>query len=296
MQDDEVTRSAQPPDGPPAACSDPASRYYYYLRFSAGQRSLHGFLIVTFLGLAMTGLTLRFSNTPMASSFAGAIGGFVAILFFHKLCAVVLTLAFLIHVGTMAYRIFVRKEYKYLWGPDSMVPRLKDFQDFFGHIKWFLFRGPKPEFDRYAYWDKVDYWAVFWGMAVIGLSGYAMWFAPLAARLIPGSWLNVALLIHGEEALLAVGFIFTIHIFNTDLRPGKFPMDTVIFTGRLTEKELKEHHPLEYQRLVESGELEKLRAEPPPPWLRTFAYVFGAGAILIGVITIVLIAVTLFRE
>jgi cytochrome b subunit of formate dehydrogenase len=142
----------------------------------------------------------------------------------------------------------------------------------------------------------VDYWAVFWGMAIIGLSGYAMWFAPFAARFIPGWWLDIALLIHGEEALLAVGFIFTIHFFNEHLRPDKFPMDTVIFTGRLTENELKEQHPVEYQRLVETGELEKLRTKAPPRWLRTFGVAFGTSAILIGFITIILTVVAFVRE
>lgn len=285
----------------PASLSDsvPVSRdsgERHYARFSLAQRYLHGFLAGTFLGLAMTGLPLRFSSSHLAVAFAHAVGGFGTILFFHLFCAVVLTITFLIHVGNLCYRIVARKEYSLLWGPNSMVPRLKDIQDFVAQIKWFLFRGPKPRFDRYAYWDKVDYWAVFWGMAIIGFSGYAMWFAPFFARFIPGSWLNIALLIHGEEALLAVGFIFTIHFFNTHLRPDSFPMDMVIFTGRQTEEELKNRHPEEYRRLVESGELEKLRMEPPPRWLNNFGRLFGTTAILVGLVMITLTVVAFIKE
>jgi cytochrome b subunit of formate dehydrogenase len=268
----------------------------HYVRFSVAQRYLHGFLAGTFLGLAITGLTLRFSSAHTAIAFAHAVGGFGTILFFHLFCAVVLTIAFLIHVGNLGYRIAARKEYSLLWGPSSMVPRLKDIQDFAAQVKWFLFRGPKPQFDRYAYWDKVDYWAVFWGMAIIGFSGYAMWFAPFFARFMPGSWLNIALLIHGEEALLAVGFIFTIHFFNTHLRPDNFPMDMVIFTGRQTEEEFKSRHPVEYKRLVESGELEKLRVEPPPRWLNNFGRLFGTTAILVGLVMIALTVVAFVKE
>lgn len=268
----------------------------HYTRFSLPQRYLHGFLAVTFLGLAMTGLPLRFSSTRLAQGFAHLVGGFGTVLFFHEFCALVLTIAFLIHVANLVYRIIARKEYGLLWGPNSMVPRLKDIQDFIGNVKWFVFRGPKPKLDRYAYWDKVDYWAVFWGMAIIGLSGYAMWFAPFFAKFIPGSWLNIALLIHGEEALLAVGFIFTIHFFNTHLRPGNFPMDLVIFTGRLTEEELKEKHPEEYRRLVERGELEKLRVEAPPRWLRNFGWIFGTAAVLIGFVIITMTVVAFVKE
>ena len=134
-------------------------------------------------------------------------------------------------------------------------------------------------------------------MAIIGLSGYAMWFAPFFARLIPGSWLNIALLIHGEEAILAVGFIFTIHFFNTHLRPDNFPMDMVIFTGRQTEEELKHRHPEEYRQLVESGKLEKLRVDPPPRWLRNFGWHFRrASAIFIGLVFLALMVVAFVKD
>lgn len=278
------------------ALSIPDSGDRYYARFSVPQRYLHGIIAVTFLGLALTGLTLRFSSTPVALAFARAVGGFSTILFFHLLNAVVMTIVFLMHLANVAYRVVTRKEYGLLWGPNSMVPRLKDIQDFVGNLKWFLFLGPKPKMDRYAYWDKFDYWAVFWGMAIIGFSGYAMWFAPFFARLIPGSWLNIALLIHGEEALLAVGFIFTIHFFNTHLRPGNFPMDEAIFNGRLTEKEFRHNHPEEYKRLVESSELEKLRREPPPRWLRNFAWTFGGALVLTGFVLIALTIVAFVKE
>ena len=268
----------------------------YYVRFSFAQRCLHGALVSTFLGLAFTGLPLRFSTAPSMQNLARAVGGFGAILFFHKFCAVVLTAAFLTHLAHIAYRVVARREWGLLWGPDSMVPRWKDLQDFYGNLKWFVHLGPKPRLDRYAYWDKVDYWAVFWGMGIIGLTGYSMWFGSFFARFIPGSWLNIALLVHGEEAILAVGFIFTIHFFNTHLRPENFPMDITIFTGRLTEEELKRIHPEEYERLVKTGGLEAIAAERPPRWLNNFARLIGATAVLAGVIMLGLMAVAFIKE
>ena len=288
-----LDRPAAAPDGVPAWHGEQPR---YYQRFSLPQRYLHGFLAVTFLGLAMTGLILRFSTAPWAAFLARAVGGFGAILFFHLFSAVVMTAAFLIHVANLVYRIVARREFSLLWGSSSLVPNLKDIQDFIAQMRWFFWRGPKPKFDRYAYWDKVDYWAVFWGMGIIGFSGYAMWFAPFFARFIPGSWLNIALLIHGEEAILAVGFIFTIHFFNTHLRPGNFPMDLVIFNGRQSEEELKHRHPEEYKRLVESGELEKLRVEAPPRWLQNFGRAFGTTAILVGFVFLGLMIVAFVKE
>jgi hypothetical protein len=100
---------------------------------------------------------------------------------------------------------------------------------------------------------------------------------------------NVALLVHGEEALLAVGFIFTMHFFNGHLRPEKFPMDTVIFTGRVPVEELRDERPDEYARLVQTGQLDALRVDPAPPWLLTLGRTIGAVAITIGLLIVGLI-------
>ena len=268
----------------------------YYRRFTIGQRYLHGFLAATFLACAVTGLTLRFSQTGWASAFARSIGGFGAVRFFHLFNALVMTVAFLAHVFQILYRIIVRKEYGLLWGPNSLVPSLKDFQDLIAQFKWFFFRGPRPNFGRYAYWERIDYWGVFWGMAIIGISGYAMWFAPTFAKILPGWSLNVALLLHGEEAILAMGWIFIIHFFNTHLRPESFPMDLVIFSGSVTEEELKIRHPEEYRRLVESGELEKLRVPPPARWVKNFGWGFGSVAVATGLIFVTLMIVAFIKE
>jgi cytochrome b subunit of formate dehydrogenase len=267
----------------------------YYTRFTPGQRIAHAVLMLAFLGLAGTGLPLRFSSTPWSAAFARIVGGFSAILFLHKFFAVVLSIDFLGHLADIGYRVFVRKEKGLLWGPSSMVPNLKDLKDLWGQFRWFLFLGPKPVFDRYTYWEKVDYWAVFWGMAIIGFSGYAMWFKSLFARLVPGSWLNVALLIHGEEALLAVGYIFVIHFFNEHLRPHNFPMDITVFTGMHTEEEFQERHPAEYARAAETGELEQMRVEAAHPWAVRTSRFLGGLAVLIGVLLIVLTVEAVLR-
>jgi cytochrome b subunit of formate dehydrogenase len=254
----------------------------YYSRFSPIERYLHVVLIATFLGLAMTGMPLRFSDAGWAVRFSHMVGGFAAILFFHKLCAVTLTAVFLIHVGNVVHRGVIKREKGIFWGPSSMVPQPRDFRDLFAHLRWFLWLGPRPKFDHFAYWEKFDYWAVFWGMAIIGFSGYAMWFPRLFARFFPGSALNVLLLLHGEEALLAIWFIFTVHFFNTHLRPDSFPMDLVIFTGRLTEEELKKKHPAEYQRLQQKGMLQAAQAGEPVQRLKVFGRVVGILAVSTG--------------
>jgi cytochrome b subunit of formate dehydrogenase len=180
----------------------------YFVRFTRQQRYMHAALFTSFLGLAATGLVMRFSESFWARKFAAGVGGFGAILFLHKLCAIVLTIAFLIHVKEVFQRGLLRREKGIFWGSTSMVANWKDVKDLFGHMRWFLGLGPKPQFERYAYWEKFDYWAVFWGMIIIGFSGYAMWFAPFFAHFLPGWALNAVLIIHSEEGLLAILFIF----------------------------------------------------------------------------------------
>src|ERR1035437_2513076 len=215
-------------------------------------------------------MTLRFSERGWARWLAETTGGFTAVLSLHKFCAVLLSAGFLYHIGDILFRAIIKKDRGLFFGPNSMTPQPKDAEDLFKMLRWFLWMGPQPEFDHFAYWEKFDYWAVFWGMAIIGATGYMMWFGPFFARFVPGYVLNIALLIHGEEALLAVLFIFIVHFFNSHLRPEKFPLDPVIFTGRVSSEEYQHERPLDYSRLSESGTLEMLPRYPPPRLAKNF--------------------------
>jgi Cytochrome b subunit of formate dehydrogenase len=260
----------------------------YFTRFTREQRYMHAVLFTTFLGLAATGLPLRFSDSIWARGLAKAVGGFGAILFFHKFCAVILTIAFALHVKDIFQRGVMHRQKGIFWGPTSMVANWKDVKDLVSHLRWFVGLGKRPQFDRYAYWEKFDYWAVFWGMMVIGFSGYAMWFAPFFAHFLPGWALNAVLVIHSEEGLLAILFIFSIHFVNTHLRPDSFPMDMVVFTGVESEEEFKHKRPLEYERLKKDGKLDARLGEAPQTWFVNFSRVVGTIAIVIGLTLLVL--------
>ena len=260
----------------------------YVLRFGRVDRTLHGFLMLSFLGLAFTGMPVLFSDARWAPRMAAVFGGFGSAHVLHRVFASILIAVFLIHVARLIARVVVRKDYSVFWGPNSMVPQPKDLQDMYQQFRWFLGMGPRPVFDRYTYWEKFDYWAVFWGMGIIGGSGLLLWFPVAFARLVPGWVYNIALLVHGEEALLAVGFIFTIHFFNGHLRPEKFPMDMVIFTGRISEHEMQTERPAEYARATAAG-----RALPDagPPSRRSWLIgrTIGTIAVTIGLILVALI-------
>src|SRR5512145_69428 len=262
----------------------------HYRRFGPVEIVMHAFMMISFLGLALTGVPLLFADHDWAVVLVKALGGFEGAALIHRISAVIMTALFLGHIVRVFVRAFLAKDWlAYFWGPYSMVPNLKDGQDIVGMFKWFFGKGPRPQFDRYTYWEKFDYWAVFWGMFIIGGSGFMLWFPTFFSQLLPGWVFNVATIVHGEEALLAVGFIFTVHFFNGHLRPEKFPMDMVFFTGAVSEHELKEERTVEYARLVEQGRLEALEVGAPTAERVLFGRIIGTIAVILGVITVLLI-------
>ena len=259
-----------------------------FVRFTRLERAMHISLIVSFITLALTGLTLKFSFTPWSRVLAKAFGGFEGAGFLHRAAAVLMFAIFVTHiVDVLRRRKREGKSWKeMLTGPSTMMPTMKDARDVAGTIKWFLGLGPRPQYGRWTYWEKFDYFAVFWGVFVIGSTGLLLWFSELFTRLLPGWLINVATIVHSDEALLAVGFIFTIHFFNTHLRPEKFPMDIVVFTGRMSVEELKRDKPAEYEALVASGRLEENLGEPYQPVVLRAIRFFGWTALTIGFLTV----------
>jgi cytochrome b subunit of formate dehydrogenase len=239
-------------------------------------------VIVSFFGLVVTGLPLHFSHEPWAAFIIRFHGGVETAGVIHRICALITFTYFFIHIGSILRKLSGPDRGRMLWGPDSMVPQPKDLRDLLQMTKWFAGLGRPPRFDRFSYLEKFDYWAVFWGIAVIGGTGLLLWFPEFFARWLPGWIFNVATIVHGDEALLALVFIFTIHFFNGQLRPEKFPLDLVIFTGRATKGYMEDEHPLEVDRLKDTGLLEQRVAPPPPHGLYVAAAIFGAAAILTG--------------
>jgi cytochrome b subunit of formate dehydrogenase len=260
-----------------------------FVRFSRKNRALHGCMVVSFLSLALTGMTLKFSYTSWAVFLSHVLGGFETAGFIHRAAALVMFGTFIAHLQDL-YRQKKEKHKSWLsliFGPESLVPNGRDFREFIATMKWFVGRGKRPQYGRWTYWEKFDYFAVFWGIFIIGSTGLTLWFPIFFTRIIPGSFINVATIIHSDEELLATGFIFTVHFFNTHLRPEKFPMDTTVFTGRMTLAELKRDKPREYQELVASGKLQENLAGPHPEivvkGIRAFAWIalsLGTGIVV----------------
>lgn len=255
-----------------------------FIRFSRLQRVLHACMIVSFMSLALTGLTLKFSYTKWAVVLSHLLGGFETAGYIHRSAAVVMFGVFITHLVDL-YKL-KKREYgswrALLLGPSTMLPTRTDLAEFIATLKWFVRRGERPAYGRWTYWEKFDYFAVFWGIAVIGSTGLTLWFPVFFTRFLPGWFINVATIIHSDEALLATGFIFTVHFFNTHLRPEKFPMDITVFTGRVPLEELKRDKPREYQALLDSGKLEEKTDLPYPPIVIRSIRAFAWAALAVG--------------
>lgn len=260
------------------------TKEYQFVRFTRLNRTLHIFMIVSFISLALTGMSLKFSYTGWAVFLSHLFGGFESAGYIHRFAAVVMVSVFIIHLVDL---IRIKKRELISWkelifGPNSMMFNKKDLKDLIASVKWFIGKGDRPEYGRWTYWEKFDYFAVFWGIFVIGSTGLTLWFPEFFTQFLPGWAINVATIIHSDEALLATGFIFTIHFFNTHLRPEKFPMDLVIFTGRIPIEEFKLDRPEEYKELLEKGELEKYLAEPYPDIVIKAIKIFAWTALILG--------------
>ncbi|MCM2359226.1 MAG: cytochrome c3 family protein [Geobacteraceae bacterium] len=259
-----------------------------YYRFQKRHIFLHFTVIISFLGLSLTGLPLKFSDQLWAKTLMSFYGGVHYAGLIHRGCAI---LTFYYFLGALLMSVdflFIRKDIRgnflqRMFGPDSLMPNLRDARDVAGMVRWFLFKGKKPTFERWTYWEKFDFIAVFWGMFAIGGSGLMLWFPELFGRFLPGWMMNVATIIHSDEALLATGFIFTVHFFNTHGRPEKFPMDFVIFNGQMTREEFIEERGDQWQRYEELGITERFSVARPSGVLYDFLFKgFGFAALFTG--------------
>lgn len=275
-----------------------------FIRFNPVDRFLHGLIIISFLLLVITGMPIKFYYTDWAKVIFDMLGGSEAARSLHRLGAIITIFYFLVHIITVMNRLkkswfktrdsetgklSIKSLIKILTGPDSPVPNKQDAIDFWNHQKYFFGKGPQPQFDRWTYWEKFDYWAVFWGVAVIGISGLIMWMPVTFTKVLPGWVINVALVIHSDEALLAAGFIFTFHFFNVHFRPEKFPIDSVIFSGRISKAEMEHERGRLLERLQKEKRIDQERLKDEWEGWKKVMHPFGYLAFGIGVALIILI-------
>uniref|UniRef100_Q47G78 Cytochrome c family protein n=1 Tax=Dechloromonas aromatica (strain RCB) TaxID=159087 RepID=Q47G78_DECAR len=268
----------------------------HFQRFALGWRVAHLVFALVTMTLVLTGTSALFSSSSWAPLVAAAVGGPKMLGIIHRVAAALFVGIFMIHFVYVMQRLLRSRTFRW-FGPDSLIPNWKDFADCWGMFKWFFGRGPKPQFERWTYFEKFDYWAVFWGVNIIGWSGLMLAFPHVTAKFLPGWVFNVATLVHGEEAFLAAVFLFTVHFFNNHFRPDKLPPpDVVMFTGTQSIEEFRKDHPAHYQRLVDTGELEKYLVDAPSQQMHTGSVILGLTLITVGLGLLALVGTGFFSH
>ncbi len=259
-----------------------------YQRFGPVWRLAHLVFALSVMTLVLTGMAVFFADSAWAKAVIAAFGGPKTAAIVHRTAAATMLGIFFVHLIFLMLRIGRNLRTWDWFGPVSLVPNLQDLKDAIAMFRWFFGLAPRPTFDRWTYWEKFDYWAVFWGMAIIGGSGLMLAFPRATAWLLPGWMFNVATIVHGEEAVLAAVFLFTVHFFNNHFRPDKFPLDTVMFTGAVPLEEFRREHALEYNRLVATGQLAQHLVDAPSRPMTVGSKILGFTLIGFGLTLLLL--------
>lgn len=242
-----------------------------YVRFAPSVRMEHMILLVTFSGLAITGLPQMFSSQAWAQLMIEIMGGIESIRIIHRFMATLLIAESIYHGGVLTYKIFV------LGIRATMIPGLRDIGDALSWISFNLGLAKEhPRLPRYNFGEKVEYLAVVWGTLIMVLTGFMMWNPIAAARLLPGDTIPAARAAHGAEALLAVLSIITWHMYNVHIRR----FNRAMFTGKISREAMEEEHGEELEAL-ERGEKPR---EIPAEILRGRKRVFWPAAVVITVV------------
>jgi formate dehydrogenase subunit gamma len=225
----------------------------YITRFDIHQRIQHYVLAGSFIVLAVTGFLRGFPDWPTFAWFTRIFGGVAVLRLVHDIAAFVMIVDGIYHLGYIGYGYFIKHK-----SPSAMFPRLKDLKDMIHTFLWiFGMHRHEPAYDHFQYGQKIDYWAIFWGMPVMVITGIILMFASFFSPWIGGQWFVVLAAAHRDEAVLAVGFILIVHMYYGHLQTSAFPVNTVMFTGKMLKSKYREWFGREYVQITgekESGE------------------------------------------
>jgi formate dehydrogenase gamma subunit len=227
----------------------PDSTQRQFTRLSLNQRIQHWLMIASFSLLAITGLPMRFSDVHWLGGVYSIMGGITGARIIHRIAAVVMIIDGLIHLVYIV-RLLIAHGFRVreAW---PMIPNMKDARDWWDtSLYYFGMRRELPQYDRFNFREKFDYFAVFWGLPVMMLSGLVLWFPVYFGNILPDLALGVASIAHSDEAILAISAIVVWHFYNVHYNPDKFPMSWVWWHGKISEAEIRHEHPLEYERIL----------------------------------------------
>lgn len=210
-----------------------------FQRFKLGQRWEHLILILSFTVLLLTGLPQKYREFSWSQDLLSTPERLAFIQQIHHLAAILLAFEAVYHLGRIIFLLVRRKL------PGDLLPVWQDVRDAGQMLQYLFFlRKDKPKFGKYNFEQKVTYWFIFFAVVIMGVTGLIIWFPEFFTRFLPGEMVPAAKLGHSTEAIVAAIFLIIWHIYHVHLER----LNLSIFTGRLSEQEMREFHTKEFEK------------------------------------------------
>ena len=228
------------------------------IRMNIWFRIAHWGVMLSFPTLVFSGFALKYPDSWWTAPFLfwGKHEAFRGQL--HRTAAVVLIAATLYHFVHLAVN---RRDRVFL---QAMFPRWKDATDLIGVLLYNLgARKEEPQFSKFDYAEKLEYWAFLWGTAVMGLSGFFLWFNSFSLRHFPKWTTDAATAVHWYEALLATFSILLWHFYMVIFDPLVYPMDTAWLDGKISADHYRHTRPAYLKALQQADAADSGPREVP---------------------------------
>jgi formate dehydrogenase gamma subunit len=250
-------------------------------RFSIFQRVEHWLLVASFTTLALTGIPQKFAQAGISDFIIALLGGIETVRIIHRVAATVFVLLAVYHVIELGYKLYVMRL------KATMLPGIKDATDIFAMVLYNLgLRKNHPQMGRFNFVEKMEYWALIWGLVLMALTGFMLWNPIAATRVLPGEIIPAAKAAHGAEAVLAVLAILIWHFYSVHLKRWNWSM----FNGKLSRKEMEEDHALELEE-IEAGQAHPV-VTPAGRKKRLAIFAPVSGVVTVGLVVLVVYFVT----
>ena len=231
------------------------SENIYFIRLNYSERVQHLILVACFVILVITGFMLNIPEEALMVLGTAGETVFFWRSIMHRVAGTVMILASLYHVYYLIFKPAGRR-----WISDMMM-RVKDVKELKDTLSYYMeFKDTHPEYDRFCYKHKLEYFALFFGNTVMAVTGLLLWTESNWSKFI----LDISILIHGMEAILASLAIIIWHMYEVHLRPHKFPVDNLWLTGLIDEEEMKTEYPRHYKKIMADPELQKIYIRRKP--------------------------------